>query len=70
MVSATLSSQFQLAIPQAMCDELGIFAGQKFALIAKWAKHNMGEALGLEAVALTEQGRVVPLNTSLALYAA
>ena len=35
MVSATLSSKFQLAIPKAIRDELGIFAGQKFALIAK-----------------------------------
>lgn len=35
MVSATLSSKFQLAIPKAMREELGIVAGQKFALIAK-----------------------------------
>jgi predicted nucleic acid-binding protein len=36
----------------------------------KWAKREQGETRALEAVALTEQGRVMPLNTSLALYAA
>lgn len=35
MVSITLSSKFQLAIPKAVREELGIVAGQKFALIAK-----------------------------------
>ena len=36
----------------------------------KWAKRERGEVPALEAVALTEQGRVISLNTSLALYAA
>jgi predicted nucleic acid-binding protein len=36
----------------------------------KWAKREQGEVPALEAVALTEQGRVIPLSTSLALYAA
>ncbi len=36
----------------------------------KWAKREKGEAEALEAVALTEQGRVMPLNTGLSLYAA
>ena len=36
----------------------------------KWAKREQGEVPALETVALTEQGRVIPLNTSLALYAA
>ena len=36
----------------------------------KWAKREQGETRALEAVALTEQGRVITLNTSLALYAA
>jgi predicted nucleic acid-binding protein len=36
----------------------------------KWAKREQGETRALEAVALTEQSRVIPLNTSLALYAA
>lgn len=35
MLSATLPSKFQLFIPRAICEELGIGAGQKFALIAK-----------------------------------
>ena len=35
MISATLSSKFQLAIPKAIRDELGLQAGQKFAVIAK-----------------------------------
>ena len=35
MVSATLSSKFQLSIPKAIRDELGLQAGQKFAVIAK-----------------------------------
>jgi len=36
----------------------------------KWAKREQGELAAMEAVALTEQGRVIPLSTSLALYAA
>lgn len=36
----------------------------------KWAKRERGEVPALEAVALTEQSMVIPLNTSLALYAA
>jgi AbrB family looped-hinge helix DNA binding protein len=35
MISATLSSKFQLAVPKAIRDELGLRAGQKFAVIAK-----------------------------------
>jgi len=35
MLSATLSSKFQLAIPKAIRDELGLQAGQKFAVIPK-----------------------------------
>ena len=35
----------------------------------KWAKREKGEVPALEAVALTEQGRVVVFATSLALYA-
>lgn len=36
----------------------------------KWVKREHGEALALEAVALTEQGIVTSLTTSLALHAA
>jgi predicted nucleic acid-binding protein len=36
----------------------------------KWAKREKGEVEALEAIALTEQGRVIPLNTGLSLYAA
>ncbi|MCU7919838.1 MAG: type II toxin-antitoxin system VapC family toxin [Candidatus Thiodiazotropha sp. (ex Epidulcina cf. delphinae)] len=36
----------------------------------KWAKREQGETRALEALALTEQGKVIPLNTSLALFAA
>ena len=36
----------------------------------KWAKREQGDVQALETVALTEQGRVIPFNTSLALYAA
>jgi len=35
MISATLSSKFQLAIPKAIRDELGLHAGQKFSIIPK-----------------------------------
>jgi AbrB family looped-hinge helix DNA binding protein len=35
MISATLSSKYQLAIPKAIREELGLQAGQKFAVIAK-----------------------------------
>jgi len=33
----------------------------------KWAKRERGEIQALEAVALTEQGMVIPLSTLLAL---
>jgi predicted nucleic acid-binding protein len=36
----------------------------------KWAKRERGEPVGLEAVALTEQGQVQPLTTAIALHAA
>ncbi len=36
----------------------------------KWAKRERGEAAALQAVALTEQGRVCALTTAIALHAA
>lgn len=36
----------------------------------KWSKREKGEVKALEVIALTEHGRVLPLNTGLALYAA
>jgi predicted nucleic acid-binding protein len=36
----------------------------------KWAKRERGEAVALEAVALTEQAEVVALTTAIALHAA
>ena len=35
MVSATLSSEFQLVIPKTIREQLGLRAGQKFAMITK-----------------------------------
>lgn len=35
MISAKLSSKFQLAIPKALRDQLDLKAGQQFTLIAK-----------------------------------
>jgi AbrB family looped-hinge helix DNA binding protein len=35
MPSATLSSKYQLAVPKAIRDELGLHAGQRFVVIAK-----------------------------------
>ena len=35
MVSATLSSKFQLSIPKAIREEMQLQAGQKFAIITK-----------------------------------
>jgi AbrB family looped-hinge helix DNA binding protein len=35
MFCATLSSKYQLAVPKAIRDELGLQAGQRFAVIAK-----------------------------------
>ncbi|MBL1274707.1 MAG: AbrB/MazE/SpoVT family DNA-binding domain-containing protein [Ectothiorhodospiraceae bacterium] len=35
MASATLSSKYQLAIPKAIREELGLQAGQKFTVLAK-----------------------------------
>jgi predicted nucleic acid-binding protein len=36
----------------------------------KWAKREKSEVEALEVIALTEQGRILPLTTRLALYAA
>ena len=36
----------------------------------KWAKREKSEIEALEVIALTEQGRVIPLTTRLSLYAA
>ncbi len=36
----------------------------------QWTRRERGEALALEAVALTEQGQVVPLDSPIALLAA
>ena len=36
----------------------------------KWAKREKNEVSALEVIALTEQGRVLPLTTQLSLYAA
>ncbi len=36
----------------------------------KWAKREKGEVMAIEAIALTEQGTVMPLTTSLSLTAA
>jgi predicted nucleic acid-binding protein len=49
--------------------ELHIPTALQFELY-KWAKREKGEAEALGVVALTEQGRVVPLTTGLSLYAA
>jgi AbrB family looped-hinge helix DNA binding protein len=35
MISAKLSSKFQLAIPKAIRDQLDLKAGQQFTLVAK-----------------------------------
>jgi len=35
MTAVTLSSKYQLVIPKAIRDELGLYAGQKFAVMAK-----------------------------------
>lgn len=35
MLSATLSSKFQLSIPKAVREELHLQAGQKFAVVTK-----------------------------------
>lgn len=35
MISATLSSKYQLALPKVIREELGLQAGQKFSVIAK-----------------------------------
>jgi AbrB family looped-hinge helix DNA binding protein len=48
MISATLSSKFQLAIPKAIRDELGLEAGQRFAVIAKGKVIELVPLLSLE----------------------
>lgn len=67
LTDGSLAVQYQ---PYMKKPEQLLIPGSLQFELYKWAKRNMGEALALEAVALTEQGRVVPLNTSLALYAA
>jgi len=65
-------------IDGALCDRFAPYLTDIESLIVptclqfelyKWAKRERGEIAALEAVALTEQARVISLTTSLALYA-
>ncbi|MBI2382558.1 MAG: AbrB/MazE/SpoVT family DNA-binding domain-containing protein [Gammaproteobacteria bacterium] len=55
MATATLSSKFQLAIPKATRDSLGLRAGQKFVVLEKNGvielvpQISLGEARGMLA---------------------
>lgn len=49
--------------------ELIVPATLQFELY-KWAKREKSEVEALDVIALTEQGRILPLTTRLALYAA
>ena len=67
LTDGRLAKQFQPYLDEV--EGLVIPSSLQFELY-KWAKRERGEILALEAVALTEQGTVVSLNTSLALQAA
>jgi AbrB family looped-hinge helix DNA binding protein len=49
MISATLSSKYQLAIPKAIREELGLQSGQKFAVIVKGGVIELVPLRSLEA---------------------
>ncbi len=67
LTDGRLADQFQPYLEET--EELVIPTSLQFELY-KWAKRERGETPALEAVALTEQGTIIPLSTSLALQAA
>ena len=67
LTDGILADQYEQYLSDA--SELVIPTVIQFELY-KWAKREKGEVKAIEAVALTEQGLVIPLNTALSLYAA
>lgn len=67
LTDGILADQYEQYLSDA--SELVIPTVIQFELY-KWAKREKGKVKAIEAVALTEQGLVIPLNTALSLYAA
>lgn len=66
LVDGELADCFESALSDT--DRLLVPTSVQFELY-KWTRRERGEALALEAVALTEQGLVVPLSSAIALLA-
>lgn len=66
LVDGALAEQFEA--PLSDRDQLLVPTAVQFELY-KWTRRERGEAMALEVVALTEQGRVVPLSSAIALLA-
>lgn len=67
LTDGTLAPRFQPYLEQA--DTLIIPTSLQFELY-KWVRREKDEAIALAVIALTEQGRVMPLTTAIALSAA
>jgi predicted nucleic acid-binding protein len=67
LTDGTLADHYAEALLAS--DELIVPTSVQFELY-KWVRRERGEALALEAVALTERGQVVPLTSAIALLAA
>ncbi len=66
LIDGKLACQFEAALTDT--DQLLVPTTVQFELY-KWVRRERNEALALETVALTEQGVVVPLTSSIALLA-
>jgi len=67
LTDGVLADEFAPFLQEA--SELIIPTTLQFELY-KWAKREKGEVMAIEAIALTEQAKVIPLTTSLSLTAA
>jgi len=67
LTDGALADDFAAAL--LTTDELIVPTSVQFELY-KWVRRERGEALALEAVALTERGQIVPLSSAIALLAA
>ena len=66
LVDGDLAGEFEAALMDT--GRLLVPTSVQFELY-KWVRRERGESPALETVALTEQGRVVPLTTSIAMLA-
>lgn len=67
LTDGVLSAEFEPWLAEA--DQVYVPTSVQFELY-KWVKRERDEITALEAIALTEQCKVIPLNTAISLWAA